>query len=332
MFGYIVRRLLAACLVLFLVSIVTFTLFFKGPSDPASVLCEDTGGRCTAAELNSIREQMGLNDGLVVNYGRFLKGLVVDREMFYQGEQLCEAPCFGISYATRQPVTPMFIEKWPATVSLVIGAFVLYVIVGLVLGALAARFRGSLFDRMVVGVATFIPAIPYYVLALVAWIVLVLQLSVFPETGYTPLVENPVAWASGLLLPWLILALAYAPVTIRYMRGYMIEALGEDYIRTATAKGVSRRDVVFVHGLRAAIVPMTTILGLDIAILLSGTVFTEFLFEIDGIGWWSINSLGNPIDFPVLNITGTAAAVLIVVGNLLVDLLYAALDPRVRLA
>lgn len=332
MFGYIVRRLLAAFLVLLLVSIVTFTLFFKGPSDPASALCEDTGGRCTAAELHSIREQMGLNDGLVVNYGRFIKGLVVDREMFYQGEQMCDAPCFGISYATRQPVTPMFIEKWPATVSLVVGAFVLYVVVGLALGALAARFRGSLFDRMVVGVATFIPAIPYYVLALVAWIVLVLQLSIFPETGYTPLTENPLAWASGLLLPWLVLASAYAPVTIRYMRGYMIEALGEDYIRTATAKGVSRRNVVFVHGLRSAIVPMTTILGLDIAILLSGTVFTEFLFEIDGIGWWSINSLGNPLDFPVLNITGTTAAVLIVVGNLLVDLLYAVLDPRVRLA
>lgn len=332
MFGYIVRRLITAFLVVVLVSMVTFTLFFKGPSDPASALCEETGGRCTAAELNSIREQMGLNDGLVVNYSRFVKGLFVDREMYYQGEQMCEAPCFGISYGSRQPVTPQFVEKWPATVSLAVGAVILYVIIGMTLGSLAARFRGSFFDRAVVGFATVITAIPYYVLALVAWIVLVLQLSIFPETGYHPLTDNPVLWASGLLLPWVVLAFAYAPANMRYMRGYMVESLGEDYIRTARAKGMSQQGVVFKHGLRAAIVPMTTIVGLEFAVLLAGTVFTEFLFEIDGIGWWSINSLGNPIDFPVLNITGTAAAVLIVLGNLIVDLLYAVLDPRVRLA
>lgn len=331
MFGYIVRRLLSAGLVVILTSMIVFLLFFKGPSNPAQPLC-DQNGKCTAEKLALLTEQLGLNDSVVHQYGIFMGGLVKDREITFGATYHCDAPCLGISYRTRGEVTSELVSKFPATASIAVGGASIYLVLGVLLGTIAARKRGTRTDRGLVAVSVFVSAIPYYVIALLVWIYFSLQWKIVEDTSYHPLTEDPLKWASGLLLPWLAIGLTSSTAYARYSRGQMIEALGEDFVRTATAKGVSSRVVVLRHALRAAIVPIITIFGLDFAFLLSGTVFTEQIFQIDGIGRWAIQSLRAPVDFPVVAATVLVAAVIVVVANLLVDILYSVIDPRVRLS
>jgi peptide/nickel transport system permease protein len=197
------------------------------------------------------------------------------------------------------------------------------------MGSLAARWRGGLADKSLVTGSLVVSSFPYYVVCLLAWIYLYLIWGVFPQTGYHPVFHDPVAWAKGLLLPWLVLGVVNSTQYARYSRASMIESLGEDYVRSATAKGVSTNKTVFKHALRAAIVPVVTIFGIDFAFLLSGTVFTEKIFQIDGVGNYAIRAIPN--DFPIIAATVLLTAVLIVVANLIVDILYSVLDPRVRL-
>lgn len=331
MIGFVVRRLISAALVVVLTSMAVFALFFLGPDNPARPLC-DLNGRCTPEKLELLTEQMGLNDSVVHQYGLWAKGLVTDRTIDFGATFQCDAPCLGISYTTRNEVTTELADKFPATLSLAIGGSLIYLVLGVTLGTLAARFRGSLTDRGLVTFSLILSSIPYYVLALMAWIFFSLEWKIFPDTSYHPLTDGPAAWAFGLLLPWLVIGVAQSTAYARYTRGQMVETLGEDYIRTATAKGVKNSKVVFQHALRSAIVPIVTIFGLDFAFLLAGTVFTETIFDIDGIGNWGIRALRAPVDFPVITATVLVGAVFIVVANLVVDLLYGVLDPRVRVS
>ncbi len=331
MFGYIVRRLMSASLVVILTSMFVFALFFLGPSNPAEPLC-DINGKCTPEKLALLTEQLGLNDSVVHQYGIWAKGLVQDREISFGPVYHCDAPCLGISYGTRNEVTDELLQKFPATLSLAIGGSLIYLTVGVILGTMAARVRGTLTDRGLVTFSLIISSIPYYVLALLAWIFLSLEWKIFPDTTYHPFLDSPIQWAYGLLLPWLVLGLAQSTTYARFTRGQMVETLGEDYIRTATAKGVRKRSVIFKHALRSAIVPVMTIFGLDFAFLLAGTVVTEEIFDIDGIGQWGIRALRAPVDFPVVSATVLVGAVIIVVANIIVDVLYSVIDPRVRLA
>jgi peptide/nickel transport system permease protein len=331
MFGYIVRRLMSAFLVVTLTSMLVFVLFFKGPSNPAQPLC-DLNGKCTPEKLALLTDQLGFNDPIVNQYGIWVGGLFRDREINFGATYHCDAPCLGISYRTRGEVTNELFEKLPATISIAIGGAAIYLTLGVLLGIIAARRRGTAVDRGLVGFSVLVSAIPYYVIALMAWIFISLEWKLIEDTSYHPLTQNPAAWAAGLLLPWACIGLAYSTSYARYSRGQMIETLGEDYVRTAVAKGASDRRVVVNHALRAAIVPIVTIFGLDFAFLLTGTVFTEQIFQIDGIGRWAILALRSPADFPVVAATTLLVAVVIVVANLIVDLLYAVIDPRVRLA
>lgn len=331
MAAFIVRRLVSAFLVVALTSMAVFALFFLGPSDPARPVCE-AQGRCTPEALAAIEQQMGLDQSVVTAYGTFVAGLFRDRTIDMGDEYTCEAPCLGISYGTRQEVSKELAEKFPATLSVALGGASIYICLGVTLGVLAARWRGSVADRLMVGSSLVVSSIPYYLFALLAWIFLTLQWDVFPATGYTPFTEDPAAWASGLLLPWLVLGLAGSTQYARFTRGSMVEVLGEDYIRTATAKGLPRGRVVFGHALRAAVVPVVTIFGLDLAALLGGTIFTEQIFGIDGIGWWALESLKAPQDFPVILATVLVSAVLVVLANLVVDVVYGFLDPRVTVS
>jgi peptide/nickel transport system permease protein len=200
------------------------------------------------------------------------------------------------------------------------------------MGVLAARWRGSLADKSLVTGSLLISAVPYYIVCLLAWIYLVNSWAIFPDGDtYRGITQNPGAWFGALLLPWLVLGTAYSTQYARFTRGSMAEVLGEDYVRTATAKGISSNRVVFQHALRAAIVPIITIFGLDFATLLAGTIFTEFIFGIHGIGLWSIDAL-RPIDFPIISATVLVSAILVVTANLVVDIVYSFIDPRVRLA
>jgi len=331
MFGYIVRRLVSAFLVVVLTSMFVFVLFFKGPSNPAQPLC-DLNGKCTPEKLALLTEQLGLNEPVAKQYLIYVGGFFHDREIDFGATYHCDAPCLGISYRTKGEVTTELLEKLPATISIAIGASVIYLTLGVLLGTIAARNRGTFLDRGLVTFSVTVSAIPYYVIALMAWIYISLQWKLIEDTSYHPFTEDPVAWATGLALPWLVIGLTTSTAYARYSRGQMIETLGEDYVRTAVAKGVSDRGVTVRHALRAAIVPIITIFGLDFAFLLTGTVFTEVIFQIDGIGRWGIQALFSPTDFPVVSATVLVGAVIIVLANLIVDVLYAVIDPRVRLS
>ena len=331
MFGYIVRRVVAAILVVIVTSMFVFALFFLGPSDPASIICNQNS-RCTAEKQANLEDALGLDESVITEYGVFVKGIFAGRTISLGAgaNYECSAPCLGVSFVTRQEVTELLKDKYPATLSLAIVGGSLYLLIGGTLGIFAAKWRGSAADRILVGTSLVVSSIPYYLLALLSWLFLVNQYNLFPSTGYFPITDNPAKWAGGMLLPWLVIGVSNSPQYARFGRGSMVETLSEDYIRTASAKGLPRNKVLFKHALRAAIVPIVTIFGLDLAFLLAGTLVTEKIFEIDGIGAWGLEAI--PVDLPVISATVLVGAVLVVVANLVVDILYSFLDPRVRLA
>jgi peptide/nickel transport system permease protein len=332
MFAYIVKRLISGAIVVTLVSMGVFALFWFGPRNPALPLCNiDTSNRCRTALLHSYEENMGFNDSVVHQYGLWAKGVVVGRTMELGPRPYkCHAPCLGIDYRTKIPVWDEMKQKFPATLSLAAGASLMYLIVGVSVGVLAARRRGTWADKALVTGSLLISSIPYYLVALLAMLWFTISLGLFPQTGYFPITHNPAKWFAGLILPWLVLGIYGSTAYTRFSRGSMVESLGEDYIRTAKAKGLPARTIVFKHALRAAMVPVVTIFGLDVATLLAGTIFTERIFSIEGIGKWGLDAV-TVKNLPVVSATVMVASVAVVLSNLLVDLVYSVLDPRVRL-
>jgi len=328
-----VRRLITAVLVLILTSMAVFAIFYLGPENPARPLCEKQQ-RCTPEKLARLEKSMGLDKPVYVAYGEWGKGLFAGRTVEYSATESyeCGAPCLGISYRNNREVTSELAERYPATLSLAIGGSAIYLTLGVIIGVFAARYRGTVLDRALVTSTLVVSAIPYYLVALLAWIFLTQKNRWFPDTVYHAFLDNPITWAGGLLLPWLVLGLTNATSYSRYTRGQMVETLGEDYIRTAVAKGQKENVVVFRHALRAAIIPVVTIFGLDFATLLGGTIFTEWIFDIEGMGRWALGAIQGVPDIPVVTATVLVAASFIVVSNLVVDVVYSFLDPRVRLA
>jgi peptide/nickel transport system permease protein len=330
MFGYIVRRLVAAFLVVVLTSMFVFALFFLGPSNPADSICNQNG-RCTQERQQALEHALGLDQSVVSQYAKFVGGLFHDREIVAGPTYHCDAPCLGISYINKTEVRKELTKRYPLTISLAVGGSIVFLTLGVTMGSLAARWRGTVADKSLVTSSLLLSAVPYYVVCLIAWIYLVNQYGIFKDGGtYEPLTKNPAAWFAALLLPWLVLGVAYSTQYARFTRGSMAEVLGEDYVRTATAKGISSNRVVFQHALRAAIVPIVTIFGLDFAGLLAGTIFTEYIFGLDGVGKFAIDAL-SPVDFPIISATVLLSAVLVVSANLIVDIVYSFIDPRVRL-
>jgi peptide/nickel transport system permease protein len=330
MFGYIIRRLISAAMVLIAVSMMVFALFFYGPSDPALAYCPEN--RCTPERLERISERLGLDEPVAQQYAEYMAGIFVGREIPLGNVNLpCDAPCLGYSFKFNVNVFDYLAERVPASVSLATGAAVIFLFVGLAVGIFAARRRGQTADKTVVGISLIMTAIPYYLVALLAYLYLVSEWGIFSDTGYfSPLDEGVLTWMNGLLLPWLVLGLVQSNFYSRYSRGSMIEALNEDFVRTARAKGLPERRVTFKHALRAAIVPVVTIFGLDFAALLAGTVFTEQIFSIEGIGKAALDSIGQQ-DLPIISATVLIAATFIVLSNIIVDIVYSLIDPRVRL-
>jgi peptide/nickel transport system permease protein len=312
------------------VSIATFALFFYGPADPALAYCPET--RCNPQRLETIRTTLGLDEPAAEQYGKYMKEIVTGGSFELGSISIdCPAPCLGVSFKFREPVREMLQERFPATLSIALGGAVIFLTVGVSMGIFAARKRGTTTDKGIVGASLVINAIPYYLLALLAYLFLISQWSIFPESGYfPPLEDGPIAWVKGMLLAWIVLGLAYSTQYARFSRGSMIESLNEDYVRTARAKGLNERRVVMRHGLRAAIVPVVTIFGLDFAYLLAGTIFTERIFGIQGIGLTALDAIGNK-DLPIISATVLISAAFIVIANIVVDVVYSVIDPRVRL-
>ncbi|MGN6130871.1 MAG: ABC transporter permease [Nocardioidaceae bacterium] len=330
MFGYLLRRVVSGILVLVAVTLSVFMLYFYGPSDPAQAYCPKN--TCTPAQLEHISANLGLDRPVFVQYGEYMKGIVVGRDIKAGATSThCDAPCLGISFKQNVQVRPFLFGLFPATLSVALGGAVVFLTIGVSVGIASARKRGSAVDRGLVGFTMVATAVPYYLVALLGYLLLISKWGLFPESGYfSPFTDGPLAWFKGMLLPWVILGFFYSTAYARYSRGSMIEALNEDYVRTARAKGLSARKVALKHALRAAIVPVVTIFGIDFATLLAGTIFTEQIFNIHGIGLQGLMSIGTK-DLPLISGTVLMAATFVVIANILVDLAYAALDPRVRL-
>ncbi|MFF5295382.1 ABC transporter permease [Paractinoplanes globisporus] len=331
MLAYLIRRLINAVLTLIVVTFVTFCVFFLVPkatgSDPALLY---VGKQADPAAIAGIREKFGFNDPVIVQYGKFLKGLVFGRD-YVSGADIthCSAPCLGYSFKTSQEVWPLLIDALPVTVSLAIGAAVLWVLMGVSFGVISALRRGTIWDRSVMTVALAGVSLPIYFTGLLSLSIFVYWLG-FPNPSFTPFFDNPWHWFTGLILPWITLAFLFAATYARLTRANMLETLGEDYIRTARAKGLRERAVIGKHGLRSGLTPLVTVFGLDLGALLGGAVLTEAVYNLRGLGYYALNGIRQS-DLPVILGVTLFAATFIVIANLIVDLLYGVIDPRVRL-
>ncbi|GIF25212.1 ABC transporter permease [Paractinoplanes tereljensis] len=332
MLAYLIRRLINAVVTLLVVTLVTFGVFFLVPkatgSDPALLY---VGKQADPVAVEGIRTKLGLNDPIIVQYGKFLKGIVAGRD-YSNGPDIthCSAPCLGYTFKTNQEVWPILIDALPVTISLAIGAAVLWVLMGVLFGVISALRRGSIWDRGVMTVALAGVSLPIYFTGLLALSIFVYGLKWLPNAEYTPFIDNPIKWFTGLILPWVTLAFLFAATYARLTRANMLETLGEDYIRTARAKGLRERTVIGKHGLRSGLTPLVTVFGLDVGALLGGAILTEAVFNLRGLGYWALQGIRQN-DLPTILGVTLFAAFFIVIMNLIVDLLYGVIDPRVRL-
>ncbi|MCW2600048.1 MAG: binding-protein-dependent transport system inner rane component [Frankiales bacterium] len=314
-----------------IVSMATFTIFFLAPklvgTNPATLFA---GRVADAATIKQVEIKLGLDKPILVQYEHYLVGIVAGRHFNNGPDQTyCPPPCLGYSFKNDQAVWPLMLDRLPVTVSLAIGAAVLWLVAGTLIGILSALRRGSLFDRAAMTVALAGVSLPVYFTGLLALSLLSYQFDVLPNVHYVGFTADPVQWARNLLLPWICLAFLYSATYARLTRANMLETMGEDYIRTARAKGLPERTVIARHGFRAALTPIVTIFGLDLGGLLGGAVLTETVFGFPGVGKLAVDAIAAS-DLPIILGVTLFAAFFIIVANLVVDVLYAYVDPRVR--
>jgi len=316
---FLARRIALGVLVMWLVTLAVFLIFFIGPG-PGAVARALAGRQATQAQVALIAHRLLLDRPIFVQYGHFLNGLVHGN--------------LGYDYYYSQSVNSIIGAAFPITFSLVVGAAVLWLAMGVLTGVVSAVRTRSVYDRTFTTLALFFYSMPTFVLGLMLLLLLYYELTIhgihaFPGSGYTAITANPFQWLRGLVLPWITLALVQAATYTRLSRGSMLDVLGEDYIRTARAKGLSERRVVFRHALRAALTPVVTQFGIDIGVLLGGVIITEVVFGMPGLGYTAFQAISRQ-DLPVIIGIVIVASAAVVAANIVVDALYAVLDPRVR--
>lgn len=317
MIRYILSRIGFGLLVLFLLSIFVFVLFYVTPSDPARIIA---GDKATEELMAQIRVNLGLDKPIWEQYLIFLGSLL-------QGD-------LGYSYRSSLPVAELVMSRIPVTMSLVFGGVVVWLAIGIPIGLASAKRPGSVRDRLGQAFALVGISFPTFVLGMLALYTLYFLptrfgITLFPPSGYVPFTIDPLQWAWHLMLPWLTLALVTAAVYARLTRGQMLDVLGEDYVRTARAKGLTERRVIYVHAFRSAMPPLVTQLGIDIGLMLGGVIVIEQVFGLQGVGALAISSVSMQ-DRPVVIAIVLLGGVFVAVSNLVVDLFYALLDSRVR--
>ena len=336
MFAYLVRRVIGAVVLLFIVTAVTFSIFFLVPklggASADDLASRYVGKSAGAAQIHETAVRLGFTDPLYVQYGRFLKGLFVGQDYNYgPAVEHCPAPCFGYSFLTQQPVWPDLVSRLPVTASLALGAAVIWLVSGVGVGVISALRRGSVLDRSLMSVALAGVSLPIFFTGLLSLSIFSYGLGWTADGGTNPMdASNVFEWAYDLILPWVTLAFLYAAAYARLTRAGMLETMNEDYVRTARAKGLTERTVVTRHGLRSALTPILTIFGLDLGLLLGGAILTETTFSLPGIGAYAVQAINNN-DLPKLLGVTIVAALFVIIANLVVDLLYAVIDPRVRI-
>jgi peptide/nickel transport system permease protein len=316
---YLIRRLLWVLLLLLLITMFTFLIFFvMPPTDPAILFA---GRAPTPRLVAQVRESLGLDKPMYMQYLLFVKRLFLGDQYGWPG--------FGFSFLSRSAIKPALFSRALVTLQLAVGAAVLWLFFGVVVGIISALRRGKLADRLAMGFALFGVSAPVFWLGLMALWVFWQKLKILPGTGYVPLTEDFTQWFLHLLLPWSVLAMLFAAFYARMIRSNLLETLGEDYIRTARAKGLSEGRVVFKHALRSSLTPVVSLFGVDFGTLLGGAIITETVFNMPGLGTYVVRAAGNG-DLPVILGVVVFAGLGVAIMSLVADILYAFLDPRVR--
>ena len=318
---YIARRLVWTVVVVACVLAITFAVFYLLPAgDPA---LRFAGKSPTDAQLALIHKRLGLDKPFYIQFVKFSKNFFIGDKFGWPG--------LGYTYAGQTSVKSLIVARAPRTLFLIAGAAILWLTIGVAVGVLSAVKRRTIVDRLAMGFALVGISTPVFWLGLMSLFIFWRQLGWTAGTGYVSPVDSITGFFSHMILPWIVLALLYAAFYARMTRNNLLETLGEDYIRTARAKGLSERRVIFRHGLRASLTPIVTMFGMDTALLVGGAIITESVFNLQGLGWMAINAATSQ-DLPdvlgVVLCTATAVAVM----NLVVDIVYAFLDPRVRYA
>ena len=325
---FIVRRLFFAVVLLIAVSIFTYFLFALLPTDPAALSC---GTHCKPETILANRVRLGYDKSTFEQYWLFLKGIFVGRDYGVGSAAFsCPAPSLGYSFNQHECVTSLIANTFPVTAYLSIGAFILWMIIGIGVGAIAALNKGKWQDRVATAFAAIGVSLPTFYFGLLALFSIVIWFQILPFPSYESPFDNFPAFVTAMILPWLVLAVISAASYTRLTRNGMLEAMNEDFVRLGVAKGLRQRVILRRYVMRQALIPIVTIAGLDFAGLLGGAIITESVFSLPGMGRMSIRAVVDS-DLPVLVGTTMVAAVFIVMANVIVDIAYGFLDPRVRM-
>ncbi|MFB8772333.1 ABC transporter permease [Streptomyces broussonetiae] len=325
MLQFILRRSVGAVVTLFLIGAATFFLFVAAPSDYASLAC---GKDCSPTRLEDIRHALGLDQPLAAQFWEFMTGIVAGRD-FPQGD--CPAPCLGRSFFYNDNVTSIIMDRFPLTLSLTVGALVVFLVIGIGAGMLAAYRRGTMIDKAATGASMVLSSFQIYFLGPIVLLIFVYNTGWVEFPKYVPFTEDPFGWLAGLWIPMAVMATIFTGQYTRMARSSMIEQLQEEHVRTARAKGMGKKYVFFRYAWRGSLIPIVTILGIDLSALLGGGVVTELTFSLQGIGRLAVDGAVTK-DLPLTMGVMLVGAFFILLLNILVDIAYAWIDPRVRLS
>ncbi|MFH8220345.1 ABC transporter permease [Streptomyces sp. NPDC018057] len=327
--GFVLRRALGALITLLAISVIVYVVFYATPGNVAQISC---GPRCSPEQVHQVAQQLRLDDPLYVRYWHFLEGLVAGQD-YSTGTSVehCFAPCLGVSYQSGRQVLSIILTKLPVSLSLVFGAMVLWLILGVGTGVLSAWRRGRISERVLTAVTLAGTATPVFVIGLVLLIVVCGEFQWLPFPQYVSLTDDPEQWAWNLILPWLSLALIEAAAFARMTRASMLETLAEDHIRTFRAYGVGERAIVGRHALRGALAPVIALNANNVGSAVGGAVLTETLFGLPGIGQELVHAV-NVVDLPVVVGMVLVIGFFVVIANAVADVLFAVADRRVVLA
>jgi peptide/nickel transport system permease protein len=312
MLSYVLRRILATIPVMAIVALFVFSLLYIAPGDPAAIIA---GDQATPADVERIRASLGLDRPFAIRFGEW-------------GWQILHGD-LGTSIFTNLPVSTMIAQRIEPTLSLMMVTLVLAITVAVPIGVVAAWKADTIIDRAIMGFAVLGFSVPVFVVGYVLAYVFALELDWLPVQGYTSLSEGLWPWLANLILPAVALGLVYIALIARITRATMLEVLQQDYIRTARAKGIGQTRILFVHALKNAAVPIVTVIGIGIALLIGGAVVTETVFAIPGIGRLTVDAILRR-DYPVIQGIVLLFSFVYVLVNLVIDLLYTVLDPRIR--
>jgi peptide/nickel transport system permease protein len=335
--AYVIRRLVAGVLLIILMSLVTFALFFLSPIHPENFAC---GKNCSQAQREVTAKALGYDENFIEQWAKFGKGVFLGRDfpddpkvkkLAPETVAHCDAPCLGYSRERTDSVTNLIKQTMPVSLSIALVAFVFWIAGGVLLGVIAALRRGTIVDRGLVGMSLVLYAVPTFFVGLLLYKFVAIKWGWVDVPQYTTIAEGGITgWLSGLLLPAITLAVFFMAAYVRMTRAYVLESFSEDYVRTARAKGLRKRTVTYKHALRAALTPIVTMAGLDFAGLMGGAIITESVFNYPGMGKLAVAAT-NDYDFPTTVGLVLLLATFVIIANIIVDLLYAVIDPRVRL-